>query len=64
MLCLWLSSIGVMQGKFENLMDFKLEIKKVNGENWFVWEIECVSDKEIDCYWVLCIYGYEQIWLV
>lgn len=29
---LWLSSIGVTQGKPENLMDLKPETKKVNGE--------------------------------
>ncbi|EGG2266040.1 hypothetical protein IDA21_003957, partial [Salmonella enterica] len=60
---LWLSSIGVTQGKPENLMDLKPETKKVNGENWSVWETERVSDKETDRYWVSCIYGHEQIWL-
>ncbi|ELH5708729.1 hypothetical protein Q9V12_004588, partial [Salmonella enterica] len=45
---LWLSSIGVTQGKPENLMDLKPETKKVNGENWSVWETERVSDKETD----------------
>ncbi|WP_348226009.1 STY0301 family protein, partial [Salmonella enterica] len=45
---LWLSSIGVTQGKPEKLMDLKPETKEVNGENWAVWETERVSDKETD----------------
>lgn len=60
---LWLSGIGVTQDKPEKLMDLKPETKKVNGESWSVWETERLSDKEIDRYWVSCIYGHAQVWL-
>lgn len=60
---LWLSGIGVTQGKPENLIDLKPETEKEKGESWSVWEIENAGDKENNHYWISCIYGHEQIWL-
>lgn len=60
---LWLSSIGVTQGKPENQMDLKPETEKVKGEIWSFWKTEVLSDNKDDRYWVSCIYGLEQIWL-
>lgn len=38
-------------------MDLKPETKKVNGENWSVWETERVSDKETDS-----LLGFVHLW--
>lgn len=60
---LWLSSIGVTQGKPENQMDLKPETERVKGESWSVWETGLGAHNESAQYWVACIYGHEQIWL-
>lgn len=60
---LWLSGVGVTQGKPEKLMDLKPETEKIKGENWSVWDAEILSDNETERYWVSCVYGHAQVWL-